>query len=471
MFRCVTASRHAPSHRSALVPLFLVSALLAAGGVLYLARPHVPVPAPASASGSTPGAMTAGQPPGPPGKVFVVGLDGASWKHVQILLGRGDLPNMARLVREGVSGPLASFLPCKSPALWTSVATGKNVDKHGIGAHASDKGGNLVRIGVEGRTARAFWNILGDRGFGVGIVNWWVTTPPEKVNGFMVSDSWRTATPDTPGPLTYPPDLLGILPEVDMPRERYLAERLEFGLPGEAVAPPGSSHQVEMMYEVYEGFWEQDRAVREASRRLLERGDVDVFAAVFRVIDVSSHLFWINLDPAMREEMTARIGLAWPPEHEARIDDAFASVMAPVYRYADLIVGDFLAKAGPDTSIIVCSDHGFRIEGDRYGHDGGDGPPEGVIVLWGPPFRKGARVEAATLLDITPTLLYAQGVPTGKDMDGKVLYPAFTPAFLAGHAPSSVESHETGERPAGDARPVALPPDVIEELRALGYVE
>ena len=65
-------------------------------------------------------------------KVFVLGLDGATWDLLEPLLQDGLLPNLARLREQGSSGSLRSVFPPLSPVAWTGVMTGKNSGKHGI---------------------------------------------------------------------------------------------------------------------------------------------------------------------------------------------------------------------------------------------------------------------------------------------------------------------------------------------------
>ena len=59
-------------------------------------------------------------------------LDAATWDLVQPWVDAGDLPNLARLMRKGVSGELQSAIPPLTPPAWTSFMTGCNPGKHGI---------------------------------------------------------------------------------------------------------------------------------------------------------------------------------------------------------------------------------------------------------------------------------------------------------------------------------------------------
>ncbi len=65
---------------------------------------------------------------------------------------------------------------------------------------------------------------------------------------------------------------------------------------------------------------------------------------------------------------------------------------------------------------------------------------DGIVLLRGPAFRRGARIETAHLADVTPTLLHLNGFAVGADMDGRVLEEAFTDAFREEHSIERIES-------------------------------
>ena len=65
-------------------------------------------------------------------RVLVIGLDGATFDILRPLAEEGWLPNIGRLMREGVCGELTSTIPPITAAAWTSFATGKNARKHGL---------------------------------------------------------------------------------------------------------------------------------------------------------------------------------------------------------------------------------------------------------------------------------------------------------------------------------------------------
>lgn len=77
------------------------------------------------------------------GRVILIGIDGGSLPLMRELSARGMLPNFTRLMNEGAYGHLASlrralpFSPQRgvgwwSPVVWTSIATGKTPEVHGV---------------------------------------------------------------------------------------------------------------------------------------------------------------------------------------------------------------------------------------------------------------------------------------------------------------------------------------------------
>jgi predicted AlkP superfamily phosphohydrolase/phosphomutase len=74
-------------------------------------------------------------------RVFLIGVDGASWDIIQRLASENRIPNLQKLMERGASGYLDSIPWRKkidkshglfSPIIWASIATGKLPSKHGI---------------------------------------------------------------------------------------------------------------------------------------------------------------------------------------------------------------------------------------------------------------------------------------------------------------------------------------------------
>ncbi len=93
----------------------------------------------------------------------------------------------------------------------------------------------------------------------------------------------------------------------------------------------------------------------------------------------------------------------------------------------------------------------------------------GVLVASGPHFKTGVRLDEASVLDVTPTLLRIFGLPTAKDMDGKVLMEALDADFADPRVPA-IASYETGIR-RSTLVPSGSDELIKEQIRALGYAQ
>jgi type I phosphodiesterase/nucleotide pyrophosphatase len=65
-------------------------------------------------------------------RFVLVGVDGADWDLLEPLMARGELPHFSGLKERGAWGPLETLRPTLSPAIWTSVVTGKRPRRHGV---------------------------------------------------------------------------------------------------------------------------------------------------------------------------------------------------------------------------------------------------------------------------------------------------------------------------------------------------
>ena len=65
-------------------------------------------------------------------RAYVIGLDGATWDILDPLIGQGKLPVFKKLKENGAWSRLRTFEPTLSAVVWTSIATGKSMLKHGI---------------------------------------------------------------------------------------------------------------------------------------------------------------------------------------------------------------------------------------------------------------------------------------------------------------------------------------------------
>lgn len=410
-------------------------------------------------------------------RFLLIGIDGLDWERVSRLVEEGRMPNTARLIASGASGMLRSIHPYRSPSIWTSIATGKTEDKHGISGFmaygAAAQGEFLTSSNL--RKAKAIWQILSSAGRTVGIVGWLVTYPADPVNGYMISSLSvlqlsRRPAGEVPAEEfeelrkgVYPPELWDEVAqfrrtEEDVPREELTSLIGTTEYLGEAEA-------VERMHHLAR-FRAADLTAWGMAQYLFPTADSDFKAIYFRGNDIVSHFFWRYMEPD-----------TWKERPAEEMIETFAPVIDRYYELADEMVGRLLEFRDDRTIVLLVSDHGFA--GHR-GYPGFEGDvamgtnmhrEQGTIVLNGPNVVPGAQIEGASVLDVTPTVLVLSGLPIGRDMDGKPLVAAIDDAFLARHPVGYVDTYETAGE-AGGAEPVTSPIDdeVKEMLRSLGYI-
>jgi predicted AlkP superfamily phosphohydrolase/phosphomutase len=105
--------------------------------------------------------------------IILIGVDGLEWNMILPLLKKEQLPNISRLMEKGYFGELETLRPTLSPVIWTSVATGKIREKHGIrGFVRRLPDGKVTLFNNSNRKVKAIWNILSYYGKKVHTIGW-----------------------------------------------------------------------------------------------------------------------------------------------------------------------------------------------------------------------------------------------------------------------------------------------------------
>ena len=139
-------------------------------------------------------------------KAVIIGLDAATWTLIRPWIAEGGMPNLAKLMKAGVSGTLQSVLPPITPPAWTSFMTGKNPGKHGIFHFVETERDSYAMNYANGGSRRSptVWKLLNAAGFSVGTMNIPFTYPPESLDGFQISG---LDTPSASSPYVHPSSL------------------------------------------------------------------------------------------------------------------------------------------------------------------------------------------------------------------------------------------------------------------------
>ncbi len=128
-------------------------------------------------------------------KTLIIGIDAGCWEYIDPLINQGRLPNLQKLISEGVRGYLESTLPPITSVAWSSIITGVNPSKHGIydwGQKEADST-EMSPVSSENCSGIPFWEYLNKSNIRVGLFNVPMIYPAKEIDGFML-----TGLPDTP---------------------------------------------------------------------------------------------------------------------------------------------------------------------------------------------------------------------------------------------------------------------------------
>jgi len=241
------------------------------------------------------------------------GIDGGSWPLIDHALAAGELPAFAAFSARGVTAELETVEPVISPTVWSSIATGRSPEAHGI----TDFFRNRTHLRVP-----TVFERMAARGLRVGLYDYLVTWPPRTLpNGFVIPGWLRRDERVTP------PDVFaraGVTPYF------YAVDRFH----------SRESWRANVRREIAE------KPERWAA--LADAFGLDAGAVSFYALDAAGHRFWRAGFPDEFEEK--------PSPEEA----AYRDVLHEMLIGLDAALGRVVAVLGPDDAIVVVSDHGFQ---------------------------------------------------------------------------------------------------------------
>lgn len=262
-------------------------------------------------------------------KVFVIGLDGATFGLIKPWSEAGYLPTLKRLMDHGIAGPLTSTYPPLTGPAWSSFMTGKSPGQHGIFEFFYRRNGSYKqvlhhRLDIRGKT---LWRRLSDAGKYVGVIGVPLTYPPEALTGFCITG---LLTPPNSKDFTSPPELY-----------RELSSELgEYMLRHDEKYRP--SHPEEFLREQYQILENNIQA----ALYLMKTKPWDFFMLHILGTDRISHEFWHNLDQNH-------------PMHNPEERERLGNVILDYYQAVDKKLEEVVSELDEKTAIIVMSDHGF----------------------------------------------------------------------------------------------------------------
>jgi predicted AlkP superfamily phosphohydrolase/phosphomutase len=278
-------------------------------------------------------------------KLLIIGLDGATWKVIDPLLNRGKMPNLAHLVENGTRCVSSAFDLALSPIMWTSLASGKRPEKHGV-THFFDTANNV--------RCRRLWDILEQPDRPVGVFAWPVTWPPRPINGFMIPSLFARANDTYPADLRFVKDLEDGLDKGWDERVRLISTAMQHGLHPTTIVGI-ADYAIQRKFGRYNDL---DNFARQ--RYIKQQVHLDIYTYLVKQynpyftgfylnqIDAFSHIFWRYYEPHLF------------PDVEAKGVKKYGDMIPYVYQMADKAIGRLLRLTDRDTLVVVASDHGFE---------------------------------------------------------------------------------------------------------------
>ena len=267
-------------------------------------------------------------------KVLVFGLDCAP---PAVLFNTGDenelglkdqLPNLSRLVDEGIYGPLSSSIPCITVPAWTSMLASKDPGVLGFYGFRNRADHSYDRMNIAtGNAVREprVWDVLGEAGKTSVVVGVPQTYPIKPLNGYLISSF---LTPNTDRQYTFPNEL------------RYEVDRVLDGATYDVDVPQFRTEDKDFLLKQIQEMTEKRF---EVINYLAREKAWDFFMFVEIGLDRIHHGMW----------------KFWDPGHaKYEPGNPYEDAIPAYYRYLDRELGEILGMLDDDTIVMVVSDHG-----------------------------------------------------------------------------------------------------------------
>jgi Type I phosphodiesterase / nucleotide pyrophosphatase len=372
---------------------------------------------------------------------IVVAIRNLPYDWIVTLLGEGSLPFFESSRRDGFFTRLDPF-PANSPkAIWASMATGKLPYRHGVTGRFS------YRTPLNPAPGEQFLLIPG----GVGFYAWGLIPPVQRISAPLPAGdamplwsmferlSFRTAVVNWPS--------AGKLGASFVATDRFFNRQR---VAGEVTPASETVAALSLDKPIDASLAARFNGTRPyAHRRAIEELRRDLWAGAVcsrAARDGRYELTVLALDGLAETESALRLSQNALPEKPTAAGGAVRAYVEQLDRFLQTLVRDF-----PDRTLVVVSPSGpappiipvtpwawakLAVDPDDPGAD------DGFVVIRGRGVAHRENPQLAVATDIVPTVLFAAGLPLGRDMDGRVLTEAFTESVLRTTGLSMIQTYE-----------------------------
>jgi predicted AlkP superfamily phosphohydrolase/phosphomutase len=275
--------------------------------------------------------------------VLMIGLDGATYSLLDPLAAQGIMPFLGRLMRAGVRGDLTSTRNPLTPPAWTSMITGVSPEQHGVHDFLRPEmladGGVFLKINdFRDNRAETIWSIANRGGRRATSLNFFGMSPPPEIEGYVISGfvPWRHLRHGTHPKSLF--DRIKAMPGLD-----YRNLGMDIGQEKKCIQGLVDGEREDWI--LLQGA--RDTAWADLACTLMEEDRTELTAVVLDGPDKVQHLFWRFVDPDYEE-----------PDPETWFERVRALCL-DYYRQLDRNIERLITAAGPETDVLMVSDHGF----------------------------------------------------------------------------------------------------------------
>ena len=356
-------------------------------------------------------------------KVTLVALRGMPYDWIVTMSGEGILPYLEKATADSYFTRVEPFPTTSPKALWASLATGKLPYRHGVTGRFS------YRTPLNGADPAERFLLLPS---GVGFQAWGLIPPVQRISAQLPAGDalplWTLFER-----LSLQASVLNWPSSVSSGAARVITDR--------AIRSPVNAGRPEVA-----GVAQRFNATGADKQAVLEALGDD-FAALAAFRDESRHdLQVIALEGFSEAQRALRIFDNDLPARGTRRGDALRAYAEQL----DRMIGE-IVRSDPQQIVIICSPSGVTppsLPGDvwsffaRRFRNAGAGADDGFILVSGPGVIHRPRPEPAHVPDVVPTILFAAGLPIGRDMDGLIVTDAFSDEFLRQSTLSAIQTYE-----------------------------
>jgi predicted AlkP superfamily phosphohydrolase/phosphomutase len=261
-------------------------------------------------------------------KLLVFGLDCAA---PQLVFDewRGELPTLGSLMAQGVWGKLRSTIPPITVPAWTCMMTSQDPGMLGIYGFRNRKSygyEDLFTANAKYVKAKTVWNHLSRHRMPSLVFGVPQTYPPKPLNGILVASFM---TPGKDVQYTYPDEIKAELDQVA--DGDYIIDVDDFRTDDKDTLLAGIYRMTERRFKAF--------------RHFLRKDDFRFAILVEMGIDRIHHGFWRFFDRSHR---------LYEPGNR------YEHAIRDYYRALDTALGETIAAAGDEWSVMVVSDHGAK---------------------------------------------------------------------------------------------------------------